>query len=254
MNRLSLFFTSLKSLIVVACIMCTTVVVAQGRRAQISNMRCEYSVEPISIDQSKVRFTWTYDDVPRDKGFEQLTAEVRVAQNEEDLKSLYTCVATSGRVNTSRSRIDMLTLGLEPHQRYCWQVRLYNGMGIEMMHSDVAWFSTAKLHGVPWDAKWITDGHDKNHRPAPMLRRAFNLKGDVATAMLYISAAGYYDAKINGSKVGDDYLSPAFTQYDKRNMYMSYDVTDQLHAGANVISATLGNGFYNEYTGMTVWQ
>lgn len=228
---------------------------AQNRRGAITNMRCEYSVEPISIDQNRIRFTWTYDQNQRDKGFEQLTAEVRIAKDENDLKSLYTCLATSGRVNTSRSRIDMLTVSLEPHQRYCWQVRIFNGMGVEVMRSDVAWFSTAKLHGVPWDAKWITDSHDKNYRPAPMLRKGFEVKGDdIERALLYISAAGYYDAKINGAKVGDDWLAPGFTQYDKRNLYMTYDVTEKLHAGRNVISATLGNGFYNEYTGMTVWQ
>lgn len=228
---------------------------AQNRRGAITNMRCEYSVEPISIDQNRIRFTWTYDQNQRDKGFEQLTAEVRIAKDENDLKSLYTCLATSGRVNTSRSRIDMLTVSLEPHQHYCWQVRIFNGMGVEVMRSDVAWFSTAKLHGVPWDAKWITDSHDKNYRPAPMLRKGFEVKGDdIERALLYISAAGYYDAKINGAKVGDDWLAPGFTQYDKRNLYMTYDVTEKLHAGRNVISATLGNGFYNEYTGMTVWQ
>ena len=228
---------------------------AQNRRGAITNMRCEYTEEPISIDQNRIRFTWTYDQNQRDKGFEQLTAEVRIAKDENDLKSLYTCLATSGRVNTSRSRIDMLTVSLEPHQRYCWQVRIFNGMGVEVMRSDVAWFSTAKLHGVPWDAKWITDSHDKNHRPAPMLRKSFDIRGEeIVRASLYISAAGYYDAKINGAKVGDDWLAPGFTQYDKRNLYMTYDVTEMLHAGRNVISATLGNGFYNEYTGMTVWQ
>ncbi len=228
---------------------------AQNRRGAITNMRCEYTEEPISIDQNRIRFTWTYDNSQRDKGFEQLTAEVRIAKTEEELKSVYTCLATSGRVNTSRSRIDMLTVSLEPHQRYCWQVKIFNGMGIEIMHSDVAWFSTAKLHSVPWDAKWITDSHDKNHRPAPMLRKSFDIRGEeIVRASLYISAAGYYDAKINGEKVGDDWLSPGFTQYDKRNLYMTYDVTEMLHAGRNVISATLGNGFYNEYTGMTVWQ
>lgn len=249
-------------------------VAARGERiGSIVDMRCEYATEPLAIDGSRIRFTWSYAaSASRQKGFEQLTAEVRIATTEEGLRSEYDCVAMSGRRNTERSRIDMPTVNLKPHSRYCWQVRIYNGIGVEIMRSDVAWFSTAKLNGEGWTAKWITDNHDKNHHPAPMLRKAFNVEGNVARASLYISAAGYYDAKINGRRVADRYvttseipsmpstaycqewLSPGFTQYDKRNLYMAYDVTPHMFDGDNVITATLGNGFYNEYTGMTVWQ
>ena len=267
-----------KSLLILAIVFLFTVDVASAQlrrtRPVIVDMQCEYADEPLAIDQSKIRFTWEYSvgEYALPKGFDQLTAEVRIARNEKDLRSDYDCVAMSGRVNTSRSRIDMPTSALEPHSRYCWQVKLYNGIGAEIMRSDVAWFSTAKLNGAEWTAKWISDKHDKNHHPAPMLRKAFNIEGDVERASLYISAAGYYDAKINGRRVADpfvtategasassmklrqEWLSPGFTQYDKRNLYMAYDVTDHLQAGANVITSTLGNGFYNEYTGMTVWQ
>ncbi|MBQ5726264.1 MAG: glycoside hydrolase family 78 protein [Alistipes sp.] len=253
MNRFRFLLYSV--MLLVATTMLSNSAEAQNRRIDIVDMRCEYSVEPLFIDKSRIRFTWAYAaQGARDKGFEQLTAEVLVAENEEDLKKAYTCLLTSGRINTDKQRIDMLTVGLEPHKRYCWQVRIYNGLGGEQLRSDVQWFSTAKLLGEEWQAKWITDQKDKNHRPAPMLRKRFEVKGEVQRAMLYISAAGYYDAMINGVRVSDDWLSPGFTQYDKRNLYMTYDVTDKLQAGANAITATLGNGFYNEYTGMTVWQ
>ena len=122
------------------------------------------------------------------------------------------------------------------------------------MVSPVAWFSTAKLHGKAWSAKWITDSYDRNYEPAPMFRKRFRLSGNVERASLYISAAGYYDAAINGSRVSDDWLDPGYTHYDKRNLYQVHDVTALVHDGDNVITATLGNGFYNEYTGMAVWQ
>ena len=87
-----------------------------------------------------------------------------------------------------------------------------------------------------------------------MFRKRFRLSGNVERASLYISAAGYYDAAINGSRVSDDWLDPGYTHYDKRNLYQVHDVTALVHDGDNVITATLGNGFYNEYTGMAVWQ
>jgi alpha-L-rhamnosidase len=243
--------------VVVLTVLIDTVSAREKRgRYLIENMKCEYADEPLAIDQSKIRFTWSYvpGAVVMQKGFEQLTAEVRIAEREEDLVREMFCVATSGRVNTAQSRVDVLALNLKPHSRYCWQIKVYNGVGAVVMRSDVAWFSTAKLPDTQWEAKWITDGYDKNHRPAPMLRKEFEVKDEVERAMLYISAAGYYDAMINGERVSEDWLSPGFTQYDKRNLYMAYDVTEKLQEGENVISATLGNGFYNEYTGMTVWQ
>ena len=113
---------------------------ARERRgaALIVDMKCEYATEPLAIDQSKIRFTWAYAAGANQRGFEQLTAEVRIAQSEQALRSEYDCVAMSGRVNTPYSRIDMLTSALKPHSRYCWQVRLYNGIGMEIMRSDVA--------------------------------------------------------------------------------------------------------------------
>ena len=40
-----------------------------------------------------------------------------------------------------------------------------------------------------WQARWITDAHDKDFVPAPMLRRAFDVRSGVERARLYGSAA-----------------------------------------------------------------
>ena len=54
--------------------------------------------------------------------------------------------------------------------------------------------------------------------------------------------------------MSEDWLNPGYTHYDKRNLYLTHDVTSLLKQGNNVITATLGNGFYNEYAAMAVWQ
>ena len=221
-------------------------------RVKIAGLRCEYSEEPLAIDGDSVRFTWRYESDDPVASFRQHKVEVRIATDEASLADGETCVATSGRVRGGQM-VTMPTDSLEAESRYCWQVRGYNALGVETMVSPVAWFSTAKLHGKAWSAKWITDSHDKDYEPAPMFRKRFRVNGKVARASLYISAAGYYDAAINGSRVSDDWLNPGYTHYDRRNLYMVHDVTDLLHDGDNVITATLGNGFYNEYSGMAVW-
>ncbi|HSZ32362.1 MAG TPA: glycoside hydrolase family 78 protein, partial [Puia sp.] len=55
---------------------------------------------------------------------------------------------------------------------------------------------------------------------------------------------GMYNAFINGSKMGDGFLTPGWTSYNKRLQYQVYDVTKFIHSGANVIGVNIGSGWY----------
>lgn len=102
-------------------------------------------------------------------------------------------------------------------------------------------------------ALWITDSNilpvvDSlrfGDIPAPLFRKEFNIKKDIKSATLYITAAGYYNASINGKNIGRNYLDPAWTNYSKRIYYTVYDITPDIIQGKNCIGTTLGNGFYN---------
>ncbi|WUP95344.1 glycoside hydrolase family 78 protein [Streptomyces sp. NBC_00252] len=84
---------------------------------------------------------------------------------------------------------------------------------------------------------------------APMLRRAFSLDGKkVATARAYVFGLGFYELHLNGAKVGDQVLAPASTPYDKRDLYTTYDVTDDLRGGANTVGLWLGNGYDERFS------
>jgi alpha-L-rhamnosidase len=77
-----------------------------------------------------------------------------------------------------------------------------------------------------------------------LLRRDFEVPGAIQRATLYGTARGFYEARINGHKVGEDLLSPGFTDFHIKNVYEAYDVTDLLHSGANTVGALLGYGWY----------
>ncbi|MEU9379975.1 family 78 glycoside hydrolase catalytic domain [Streptomyces sp. NPDC048279] len=84
---------------------------------------------------------------------------------------------------------------------------------------------------------------------APMLRRAFSLdRTKVATARAYVFGLGFYELHLNGAKVGDQVLAPASTPYDKRDLYTTYDVTDDLKSGANTVGLWLGNGYDERFS------
>jgi alpha-L-rhamnosidase len=81
-------------------------------------------------------------------------------------------------------------------------------------------------------------------QPAAYLRRSVTISKNVLRARLYVTALGSYRMFLNGSRVGADVLTPGFTDFRKRILYQTYEVTNQLVPGTNVIAALLGDGWY----------
>jgi len=102
-------------------------------------------------------------------------------------------------------------------------------------------------------AAWISDGKPLPNDdagfyaddPAPQFRKAFAIARPVKTARLHIAGLGLYDARVNGQPLSDYGLAPLWTPYRTRVLYDSHDVTDLLKSGDNVLTVTLGNGWYN---------
>jgi alpha-L-rhamnosidase len=93
--------------------------------------------------------------------------------------------------------------------------------------------------------------NDKPYEAAPFFRQEFDVKGDIRQARLYICGLGYYEASLNGKRIGDRVLNPSWTDFIDRIDYSIHDVTKELKEGGNAIGVLLGRGFYavpsNEY-------
>ncbi len=97
------------------------------------------------------------------------------------------------------------------------------------------------LERADWKGQWI--GGDG------LLRKEFSLPGKVVRARAYVTALGYYELHINGKKIGDKVLDPAWTVYPKRVLYSTYDVTSALQDGPNAIGVMLGGGWATQGAG-----
>lgn len=64
-------------------------------------------------------------------------------------------------------------------------------------------------------------------------------------ATLRATALGLYFAEINGVRVGDAYLTPGWTSYNKMLQVQEYDVTSLLRTGENVLALTVNTGWYS---------
>ena len=109
------------------------------------------------------------------------------------------------------------------------------------------------LRASDWTAQWLNDGKPVptsdaafyEDDPAPLFRKEFSTSRKIARARLYISGLGYYEATLNGKRVGDHVLDPGWTAYENRVLYCTYDVTKMLAQGKNCLGVSLGNGWFN---------
>ncbi|MGE7775572.1 family 78 glycoside hydrolase catalytic domain [Chitinophaga sp. NPDC101104] len=205
----------------------------------------EYKSAPIGIAASQPRMSWQIQSSGRD--FLQSAYEVRTGANAAALAKGKDIAWQSGKVNSGESlHIPYGGGPLASRQRVYWQVRVFDKNGKASPWSEVASWEMGLLQPADWQAKWIARSSDTSGKPgpSPLFRKAFRLSKPVQSARLYVTAHGLYEAHINGKRVGDDYLTPGWTAYDKRLQYQVYDITPMLRNGENAIGAMLGDGWY----------
>ncbi|HEV2355365.1 MAG TPA: family 78 glycoside hydrolase catalytic domain, partial [Puia sp.] len=203
----------------------------------VNRLRTENLTDPLSLDSKSPRFSWQLQAPGRNEL--QTAYEVRVISRPGARDPLW----TSGKVSSSAS-VQVAYKGpeLQSGRRYFWQVRVWDNKGRTSPWSEEAWWQMGLLHPEDWKARWI--------RPAsgsagnPLLRTTFTVKRSIASAVVYITAHGLYEADVNGHRIGDAYLTPGWTSYKKRLQYQAYDVSSLIRPGQNAIGALLGNGWY----------
>lgn len=96
-----------------------------------------------------------------------------------------------------------------------------------------------------WTGAWIGTSPDFPERRVACFRKRFVLTGGVRRALWRIAAGGFVELSINGKRIDDHLLDPAFTDYSKTLLYLSRDVTQWLCSGENTLEVLLGNGWFN---------
>ena len=97
------------------------------------------------------------------------------------------------------------------------------------------------------------EGECRQIRPAPRLRRSFEVTKPVARARIYTSGLAYNDLSLNGTRTGGSVLDPGFTDYSRTVLYTTHDVTRLLRRGENVLASELGSGQFDNATRTWDW-
>jgi alpha-L-rhamnosidase len=241
---------------VLALVLAIAVVVSQAWGAQGSLapacLRCEFADNPLGVDVGSPRLSWKLESTSRAE--EQTSFQILVASTPGGLAEGKSDLWDSGRVFTNQSLcVSYRGQPLKSSQPAFWKVRVWDKAGRASAWSKPAKWEMGLLSPQNWQAQWLNDGKFNpkedtgfyEEDPVPLFRKEFTLPKKVARARLFVSGLGYYEASLNGKRVGDRGLDPGWTRYSERALYSTYDVTSQVRRGANCIGILLGNGWYN---------
>ena len=212
----------------------------------IIKLRCEYLENPMGITVQKPRFSWILDS--DDRSVLQTSYQIQVSRDRGNfLHPLW----DSGTVKCDKS-VHVVYDGpkLDSQTRYCYRVKITDNKGNESPWSDTHLFETGIFDAKEWQASFISADTAEStgfSSSSPLLRKEFNIKGEILNARVYVTSLGLYELRLNGQKVGEDLLTPGWTSYNKRLQYQTYDVTSMLKNGRNALGAMLGNGWYKGY-------
>lgn len=199
-----------------------------------AQLRVEYLENPIAIDVTAPRFAWILQSTERNQ--KQTAFQLQVASNDEFEKA---DVWDSSKVNSpATTQVEYAGKPLASDHIYYWRVRSWDTAGNEGPWSAVAMFGTGLLNPSDWKAHWITGGG--------VLRNTIDLPKNVRRARVFVAATGYYELHMNGKRVGNRVLDPAWTDFSKRTLYSTYDVTANLKPGMNTMAALLGRAWYGK--------
>ncbi len=197
------------------------------------NLKTEYLINPIGIDIRHPRLFWNCEG-----GTKQIAYRI-VAKTDEQI------VWDSGKVSSDSMHADYPN-DLASRQRVEWNATLWDETDSKGESSETAFFETGLLSASDFRAKWISGNYRVNPKkryPVDCFKKEFSAH-NVAKARLYITACGLYEALVNGKRVDDFVLAPGHTDYTKRIQLQTYDVTELLENGENVITVELADGWY----------
>ena len=237
---------SLRYALVLLLLLCASALPAQ---LQVDKLTCEFAENPIGIDALQPRLSWTFLATARNQS--QSAYELMVADNPDFNSGIQW--STGKVIAPKNSNIEYSGKPLQSFTSYFWRVRTYDEQNKLSAWSKEAKFETAMLHQGDWKSRWISDGSRQfgsdedfyQDDRMPLFRKTITVPKEVKQARLYISGLGYYEAYLNGEKIGDRVLDPGWTSYQKEILYSVYDITAQLKKGTHVAGVMLGNGWYN---------
>ncbi len=214
-----------------------------------THLQCEYLTDPLGIDAPAPRLSWEMDD-PR-SGARQTWYSLVVGTDSAQVMGGAGDAWQTGTIHGAVQLVVYKGTELHSFTKYYWRVVIGDSAGLASAPA-MGSFEMGMMDRRNWRGGWISDGNDMTVKPAPYFRTEFAVGKRIVSARAYIAVAGLYELTINGRRVGDHLLDPMYTRFDRRLLYVTYDVTADVQEGRNCLGVLLGNGWYNHQS-TAVW-
>lgn len=192
-----------------------------------------------NIDNNPI-FSWKTNSEKNIK-----TSQILVSDNLEDLKKNVGNFWNSGKKKLNSVQTKYAGKSFVSGEKYFVKIRTWDTS--YNVSSKISEFFAPIIYPEDWKAKWVTYDYNKKSS-LPVFSKIIDLVAlnEIKYARLYISAPGYYEAYLNGKKIGENVLDPGQTNYEDYSFYSAYNINIKELNCKNNIGIMLGNGWYNQ--------
>ena len=222
---------------------------SQNKEIKLYDMKSEYLVNPIGLDVKSPRLTWKIKDYRR--GAIQSAYKINVGTDSLQVATGNGSYWNTGKINSDDQLVVYGGKELKAFQKYYWSVTIWDKNNERIKSSQPATFEMGMMYVRNWKGSWISDSRDIEKKKSPYFRKEFKILKRIKKARVYIVAAGLFELYLNGERVGNHKLDPTYTRFDRRNLYVTHDVTSAIKQN-NAIGVLLGNGWFNHQS-TAVW-
>lgn len=215
---------------------------------KVVNVRINGMENPVGFDFETVCVSWKVRETSARR---QQNVKIEIALTEDFSELLWT---KEGK--NLNSAAEKLEFEQSAYTRYYVRVTVTSDEG-ETAVSKPAYFETGKMDD-PWMGKWITTKKEDTFHP--LFIKNFEVKKKPASARLYICGLGLFEAKLNGKKIGEEVLTPYYSNHHDEEQYLTFDVmeniknidnhTEMQETAENQLAVSLGNGWYKGKFGL----
>lgn len=232
----------------IAAILITTILTGCADKKPditVSNLSCENLSDPLGINTVKPRLSWKVTS--KKNGTSQKAFQILVASDISLLEEKSADLWNSHKT-TSSSGVLIPYEGKEllPRSICYWKIRIWDENDEVTQWSAPALFSVGLLDNSDWSGRYIGFLNESPGQISPQLRNTFNITGKPSKVFMHVNSLGYHEIYLNGTKVGGRLLAPAVSQFNKRSLAITYDLSSLIKEGRNDVVIWLGKGWYSE--------
>ncbi len=211
----------------------------------INDLKCENLYQPAGINTTSPRVSWMIKSTinrTSQKAYQIIAASELKFLNENNAD-----LWCSEKIISEESvLVPWAGKQLHPGSLCYWKVRVWNQDDVVSDWSKPSFFSIGLLSKSDWQADYIGFIAGSEYVVSPLLRKKFTVSSIKGHFFLHVNSLGYHEAWLNGRKVDNHVLTPAVSQFNKRSLAITYDISPLIRKGRNDLVLWIGQGWYSK--------